>query len=303
MKENKVIRKIIRRGHSEAHHGGSWKVAYADFVTAMMAFFLLMWLLTMVSAEKRVKLANYFKDFSLFEQGGTPIDTSKSISSSFSIMEQSSQNSSNEARGYVKKPPETATIEQIQEKLEKAIQTRLADLKDQILVDTFKGGVRIQVVDNEGKSMFLLGSSELTDNSKKALSVIAENIKNLGNKMAIGGHTDSLSYSSNQYTNWELSTERASAARAFLENNGVETKRLIMVAGYADVEPLVREDPYDPRNRRISILLFDNPSTQSSAKQPVSAEKKPVDPVIDHSIPQAPTVKKPENPVSSGFQN
>ena len=303
MKENKVVRKIIRKRHSEGHHGGSWKVAYADFVTAMMAFFLLMWLLTMVSADKRIKLAYYFKNFSLFEQSGTPIDTSKGISTSLSIIDQSGQNSSNEAHGYVKKPPEEATIEQIQEKLEKAIKTRLADLKDQVLVNIFKGGVRVQVVDKEGKPIFLLGSTELTENAKKALSVIAENIKNLGNKMAIGGHTDALSYSTNRYTNWELSTERASAARKFLENNGVETKRLIMVAGYADVEPLVRENPYDPRNRRISILLFDNPTTQSSANQPVSTDKKSVDPGIDPSVSPTSTEKTPENPVSSGFQN
>jgi chemotaxis protein MotB len=303
VKENKVVRKIIRKGHSGGHHGGSWKVAYADFVTAMMAFFLLMWLLTMVSAEKRIKLANYFKNFSLFEQGGTPIDTYDNVSSSFSIIDRSSQNSANEAHGYVKKPPEEATIEQIQERLEKAVKTRLGELKDQVLIDSFKGGVRIQVVDKEGKPMFLLGSAELTDNAKKALSVIAENIKNLGNKMAIGGHTDALSYSGNRYTNWELSTERASAAREFLENNGVETKRLIMVAGYADVEPLIREDPYDPRNRRISILLFDNPTTQSSADKPLSMEKKLVAPLIDASVSAAATAKKPENPVPSKFQN
>jgi len=262
VKESKVVRKIIRKGHPEGGHGGSWKVAYADFVTAMMAFFLLLWLLTMVAPEKKMKLANYFKDFSIFQESGAGIVNSKGASlrdKSFALIDKRDETPSNEARGTINKRPETVSIDQIQEKLEKAIQTKLADLKDQVLVDTFMGGVRIQVVDKEGKPMFLLGSSELTEIAGKALAVIAENIKDLNNKLAIGGHTDALGYSSKNYTNWELSTERASAAREFLQNHGVDASRLMMVAGYADVEPLIREDPYDPRNRRISILLFDNP--------------------------------------------
>jgi len=253
MKDNKaIIIKKIKKQNAEGSHGGSWKVAYADFVTAMMAFFLLLWLLSMVAQEKRIRLSNYFKHFSIFQQSGT------------SFMEKSSD-MMKEAGESAKQVPQELQAkavanyikpEEFKEAIKKAIEEKLDDIKDQVLVDIFEGGVRIQLVDKEGKPMFELGSSRPTPLAIRILGVIGDNIKNLPNPASVEGHTDSLAYKSTSYGNWELSTERALAARKELETLGLKASRLTRVAGYADTVPLIKEDTEDPRNRRISIILF-----------------------------------------------
>lgn len=246
-----IIKKVKKRGH-EGSHGGSWKVAYADFVTAMMAFFLLLWLLSMVSPEKRARVATYFKSFSLFEKSGSsmvmeyPGSVTGDSGGEFGKLEQD----------FAKGATDVLKPEALKEKLRHEIQSKLSDIQDQVMVDSYKGSVRIQLVDKEGRPMFALGSPELSPDARKILSVIAESIKGLENKIAIEGHTDALSYSSGRYTNWELSTDRASAARKELEQNGINPDKLSMVAGYAATEPLIRDNPNDPRNRRISIMLL-----------------------------------------------
>ncbi len=249
MKDQRVIiKKIIKRGEEESH-GGQWKVAYADFVTALMAFFLLMWLLAMVSPEKRARVAAYFKHFTVFTQSGE------------SVMEKSSEVYDERGKVYKKVPQELGDSlsmkpEEVKETLRNAIEGKLGDIKDQILVDIFEGGVRIQLVDKEGKPMFDLGSSKPTPLALRILQVIGDNIKSMPNPVAIEGHTDSLLYSSTHYSNWELSTERALVARKELEKYGLDPNRLTRVAGYADTVPLIKEDTRDPRNRRISIILM-----------------------------------------------
>lgn len=243
-----IIKKIIKRDEEESH-GGQWKVAYADFVTALMAFFLLMWLLAMVSPEKRARVAAYFKHFTVFTQSGE------------SVMEKSSEVYDERGKVYKKVPQELGDSlsmkpEEVKETLKNAIEGKLGDINDQILVDIFEGGVRIQLVDKEGKPMFDLGSSKPTPLALRILQVIGDNIKSMPNPVAIEGHTDSLSYSSNHYSNWELSTERALVARKELEKYGLDPNRLTRVAGYADTVPLIKEDTRDPRNRRISIILM-----------------------------------------------
>lgn len=259
MKEQKLIIKKIKKVSGEGHHGGSWKVAYADFVTAMMAFFLLLWLITMVSPEKRAKVAAYFKHFSIFEQGGS------------SFMEKSSEVFSEAGESSKKIPYEmfgqgTPSIkpEEFKEAIKRAIEDKLSDIRDQVIVDIFEGGVRIQLVDKEGKPMFDLGSSTPTPIAKRILQVIGDNIKSLSNPVAVEGHTDSLTYKSSSYSNWELSTERALTARKELERYGLDPSRITRVAGYADTVPFIKEDPKDPRNRRISIILMFPQKPQSS---------------------------------------
>ncbi len=251
-KSSKIIIKKVKKGGHGGHHGGSWKVAYADFVTAMMAFFLLMWLLNMTSAEKRAKLSYYFKTFSLFEKGGTSMVMDKTGGAMGDSGTRFSVDSEIEGSGKAAGP----SPEAIEEKIKTEVKSKLNDVQDQIMVDLFEGGVRIQLVDKEGQSLFPVGASEPSAKAKQILGVIAENIKTLGNKIAIEGHTDALNYSSSRYTNWELSTERASAARKELEKNGLDPDRLMMVAGYASTSPLIRDNPNDPRNRRISIILM-----------------------------------------------
>lgn len=246
MKAQKIIiKKVVKKGHG-AHHGGSWKVAYADFVTAMMAFFLLLWLLTMVSQEKRAVLSQYFKHFTLFEKAGQSfMDNPAGISG--------------QGATSVEKAIQTLPImkpEEFKEVLKKAIEEKLGDVKDQIFVDMFEGGVRVQLVDKEGKPMFNIGSSVPTPLALRILQVVGESVIPMPNTVAIEGHTDSLAYKSTTYTNWELSTERALSARKVLEKIGLSENRISRVSGYADTVPFVKEDTTDARNRRISIILL-----------------------------------------------
>jgi chemotaxis protein MotB len=141
------------------------------------------------------------------------------------------------------------TPEKLQEKLKQEMQAKLKGLEDQIMVEVFPGGVRIQLVDKAGQPIFPLGGSVPTEIGRKMLTAVAGSIKDVPNKIAIEGHTDALSYSSNRYTNWELSTERASAARKELETSGLNPDSLALVAGYAATQPLIKDNPNDPRQR------------------------------------------------------
>lgn len=246
MKTQKIIiKKVVKKGHG-GHHGGSWKVAYADFVTAMMAFFLLLWLLTMVSQEKRAVLSQYFKHFTIFEKSGqTFMESPAGISGQGAMT--------------VEKAVQTLPImkpEEFKEVLRKAVEEKLGDVKDQVFVDIFEGGVRVQLIDKEGKPMFNIGSAEPTPLAIRILNVVGESVIPMPNNIAIEGHTDSLAYKSTTYSNWELSTERALSARKVLEKIGLHESRFSRVSGYADTIPFVKEDTTDARNRRISLILL-----------------------------------------------
>jgi len=242
-----IIKKVRKGGHGGAH-GGSWKVAYADFVTAMMAFFLLLWLITMVAPEKRARVSAYFKYFSIYDQSGTSfMDKASEI---FNESGESSQKATQELIAE-----NIANIKDMEEEIKKGIMGKLEDAKDQVVVDTVEGGVRIQMTDKDGSLMFETGSNKLTPKARQILRVIGDNINKLPNKVSIEGHTDALPYAKSDYSNWELSTERASSARRELESNGLDAKRIDRVSGYADKDPLIKDNPQDPRNRRISIIL------------------------------------------------
>lgn len=253
-----IIKKVKSRDY-EGYHGGSWKVAYADFVTALMAFFLLMWLLAMVSPERRAALAEYFSNFSIFEKAGSALQSGEKDSLPPSGPTKAELNEPGATAPPVNPAflPQVQAGEQLKSRLREDIESLLGNLKDQVLVDSFENGVRVQVIDKEGSLMFPLGSATLSGNAIKALTVVAERLKTLDNKIAIEGHTDALTYPTSQYTNWELSTARASAARQELERLGIRQERLLRIAGFAAVEPLIRDDATDPRNRRISILIYD----------------------------------------------
>ena len=227
-------------------------MAYADFVTAMMAFFLVMWLLAMASPENKAALAEYMKNYSIFKESGS------------SFMDKTSQVLNQPDKGFRRSPQDLSrgsgggglTSEELVKKLKKAIKEKLASVKNQVLVDIVEGGVRIQIVDTEGGMMFPSGSSEPTEKAKEILKLVSENIQSLSNRIAIEGHTDAAPFKSAQTTNWELSTARASVARRELEGNGIESSRIARVVGYADQDLLVPENPKDSRNRRISVLIL-----------------------------------------------
>jgi len=275
-----IIKKIKKGGGG--HHGGAWKVAYADFVTAMMAFFLLLWLLNMVSDEKKIALSKYFNEFSLFEKGGqsffvgegggSPVtETSKPSKYPTNIEEGKDippklEEKSNDMELEALKAVEIKK-EKFKEELTKVIEKKLKDLENQIIIEVVDRGVRIQLVDQEkGNSIFERGSVYLTDTAKRALMVITESLNEMPNSIAIEGHTDSLSFSGTKYTNWELSTDRASSARRAMEEFGLNPKRIIQVAGYADTQLLIKNNPADPKNRRISILVGFNKNKQNNQK-------------------------------------
>ncbi len=242
-----IIIKKVNKKH-DGHHGGSWKVAYADFVTAMMAFFLLMWLLAMVSPEKRAALEAYFNNFTVF----------KDYKSSFQEGQGGGPGFINMGTGRTNNAKVVAANRQLKKKIDEAVTKNLKGLENQVMVDVSEDGVRIQIVDNEGSQMFPSGSDQPTEKAQQILSLVGENIKGLSNKIAIEGHTDSIPYRKEQSTNWELSTARASSARRQLEQAGIDPVRIAKVVGYADQQLLYKDNPKDPRNRRISIIVMNS---------------------------------------------
>jgi chemotaxis protein MotB len=277
-----IIKKVKKGGHG-GHHGGAWKIAYADLVTAMMAFFLLMWLLNNVSEEKKEQLSIYFKEFSVFD-GPPPSMT----------MGAGGEKSSDTERlvpimmeGTVGMYAEGKSQEEIlKEAMAKAIEEKLKEYKDELIVDTFDNGVRIQMLYGEGNPFFESASSELTGDARNVLKVIADTVRDMPNQVAVEGHTDAkpLGGPGSRYTNWELSTDRASSARLILQEFGIDPKRMVRVAGYAATQPLIRENPEDPRNRRVSILLFNDP-TQTPADLQNATDGAP-DPLKMSPLPQ-----------------
>ncbi len=256
----KVIIKKVKKKHGEGHHGGSWKVAYADFVTAMMAFFLLLWLLSMVSTEKRAVMAEYFKNFSIFKESGRTFQPG----SAFVITDHIT-------KAELKPENIAAALKAAMKRKGAGKGENGQSGSDQVIIDAVDGGVRIQIVDKEGSPMFQLGSTEPTEKAKEILASVAEVIKDLDQKIAIEGHTDAAPFRGDQITNWELSTNRASAARRMLEGNGLDPSRVARVVGFADTQLYIKDQPKDPQNRRISIILL-QPKESSAVAEAVKKD-------------------------------
>lgn len=263
-----IIIKKVKKKQTGGAHGGSWKVAYADFVTAMMAFFLLLWLLSMVSEEKRIALSEYFRQYSVFQESGSSAVTSKDarLTDAGFVSDIGNQSlkgplrntrgkGENEFRRKNKKNTTTNEDETVK-KIRASIDDKMAGVRDQILVDVIEGGIRIQLIDTEGAMMFPLGAAQPTTKAIEILKLVADNIKEIPGKVVVEGHTDAAQFKGGQITNWELSTSRASAARRELERFGIDPGRIARVVGYADQELLLPLDPLDQRNRRISIIIL-----------------------------------------------
>ncbi|MBM3516789.1 MAG: flagellar motor protein MotB [Alphaproteobacteria bacterium] len=273
-----VIVKRVTGGHDGGHHGGSWKIAYADFVTAMMAFFLLLWLITATTEEQKRGIAEYFTPSAY----STSAAGTSGIIGGSGITERGQADSNSSAPRVVvtvgQPPPgaaeeDTADAEALEElqrqqeeeafaAAEEAIREateanpQLEELNDQILIDMTDEGQRIQLIDHDGEAMFDSGSAEPLATTRQVLTKIAEVVKTMPNKLIITGHTDANAFASEDgYTNWELSADRANAARRILVGTGIRSDRLAEVKGKADTEPLVVADPFLPENRRISIVL------------------------------------------------
>lgn len=298
----KIIIKKVKKKHGEGHHGGSWKVAYADFVTAMMAFFLLLWLLSMVSTEKRAVMAEYFKNFSLFKESGKTFQPGSAfvITDHIKKAELKPENVAMSLRKAIR--GKGAGQQGAQGKAQGQGQGQEEALMEHVRIDAVDGGVRIQIIDKEGSPMFQLGSAEPTEKAREILASVAEVINDQDAKIAIEGHTDAAPFRGDQITNWELSTNRASAARRMLESNGLDPARVARVVGYADTDLLVKESPKDPQNRRISIILLhpkDGGAAMTALKKEAQGSMQPPLPALPASpAPQA----QPGQPPSQARQ-
>jgi chemotaxis protein MotB len=288
-----VIKK--KSGHGgHGHHGGAWKVAYADFVTAMMAFFLLLWLLSITTKEQKQAIANYFDPTSTAETtsgsggvlGGTSMmspgaemSEQKPISSKIPVPgdeaeasdtagkpNDSSGNGTQSGIGDAEKAKAAAAAEaedknfkQVEASIRQAIESvpEMKSMSQNLLVDETPEGLRIQLIDQEGSSMFPSGSNEMYDKTKKLLATVAHIVQKLPNQITIRGHTDSTPYhSAKGYNNWDLSSDRANASRRALVDAGLDPSKIASVIGKADKEPLFKENPAAPENRRISVVLL-----------------------------------------------
>jgi chemotaxis protein MotB len=288
-----IIKKVKKVGHA-GHHGGAWKVAYADFVTAMMAFFMLLWLLNVTTEEQKRGIADYFAPTSASRSmsgsggimSGRSMDTygsRVSDSSRESIIleiapkakdaedDPSSDAESEGARGVADaglnaqvQADEFAELEQrrfqeVEADLKQAIQEMpdFEKLAQHMITDMTPEGLRIQIVDQSTESMFQSGSADMYAHTRRMLSRIGDVVRRTKNRIAISGHTDSTAFDNGKgYTNWELSSDRAQASRRVLVDAGVPENRVASVTGKADQEPLFSENPFLPNNRRISIVLL-----------------------------------------------
>ena len=227
---------IKKKGGHGGHHGGAWKVAYADFVTAMMSLFIVLWL--MGSSEKVKKaVAGYFNDpKGMSSQLGTVLTGSGPAISQL----------------------DTKDLEKLKEKLEAEIKARkdLEKLSKQIEITVTPEGLRIELLEGKNGTFYEIGSAKLSDSGQALLTLLASELKTLPNGLLIEGHTDSTPYSNdNGYSNWDLSADRANSARRILQQDGVRNNQVTQVRGYADQMLRVKDNPTDPSNRRVSILV------------------------------------------------
>ncbi|UXY14302.1 flagellar motor protein MotB [Chitiniphilus purpureus] len=270
-----IVKRIKKGGHG--HHGGAWKIAYADFVTAMMAFFLLMWLLGSVSKGNLKGIADYFNNpFKVASQGGSGAGAAESLI-------QGGGRDLTQDAGQMKKGGNEETeiardrkrLSELKRKFETMINdkaqqnTKLAQFKSQLRLDMVAEGLRIQIVDAQSRPMFKSGSSELEPYARDVLHEISQLLNDVPNAISLSGHTDAQQYAGGQsgFSNWELSAERANASRRELIAGGVANQKVLRVNGFAEEVPLDTKNIYNPVNRRISIVVLNKDAEQDIRDQ------------------------------------
>jgi chemotaxis protein MotB len=253
---------IKRKGAHGGHHGGAWKVAYADFVTAMMSLFIVLWLMN--SSEKVKKaVAGYFND----PKGtGTMMGTTMT------------------GTGETVTMASADNMQKLKEKLEEEIRARkdLLKLSKQIEITITPEGLRIELLEDKNGTFYQSGSARLSDSGQELLGLLAGELRTLPNSLLIEGHTDAAQYSDDTYySNWELSADRANAARRLLQQDGVRGNQVTQVRGYADQLLRVKTNPYDPSNRRVSILVKNQEGMPAAVKEVPGVKEAPVMPKME----------------------
>jgi chemotaxis protein MotB len=255
---------IVKKKESHGgHHGGAWKVAYADFVTAMMALFIVLWLLN-TSKQVQEAVGGYFKD---------PSGTSKMVGTALK--------GSGDNIALTKD-----NIAKLKEELQKAIEKidNFDKLSKQIEITITAEGLRIELLETKTGTFFDLGSPNLNENGKELLAALAREIGKVPNQVSIEGHTDSTPYGGDGYSNWELSVDRANSARKLMSENGLRPDQVSQVRGYADRMLRFKDDPHNPGNRRISVIVQylekqepapNNPSQPDSQRVAAASSKSP----------------------------
>ncbi len=237
------------------HHGGAWKVAYADFVTAMMALFIVLWIMSQ-SQSIRLAVAQYFKNPGI-------------LPGAVGLMEKSDLGGDMPTPGHsqdlqtptpVKPEAKQAndSLEEVKKRIQEVIAQlpELSQLKDQVALEITREGLRIELLERESPTFFDIGSTNVKPEAQKMFTYLAQELGRLPNRITIEGHTDSRPYGTPTYTNWELSTDRAHAVRRLMETAGLKPSQLLAVRGFADRQLRRPEDPLDYQNRRVSIIVM-----------------------------------------------
>ncbi|MCQ8897384.1 flagellar motor protein MotB [Limnobacter humi] len=270
-----VIKKIKKGGHG--HHGGAWKIAYADFVTAMMAFFLLMWLLGSTSEGDLKGISDYFNSplkvalmggegsgtaTSVIQAGGT--DLARSVGQ---IKSGNNEKEVNYNPNSTTEKAEAQRLEQLKGEIEGLIDASdlMKQFKNQIILDLTPEGLRIQIVDERNRPMFDIGSAVLKDYMKDILRNLTKVLNQVPNKLTLSGHTDAAPYAlgNKGYSNWELSADRANASRREMTAAGMSDNKMLRVVGLASSVPLVENDPMAAVNRRIAIVVMNKKAEEA----------------------------------------
>src|SRR5476649_1705862 len=266
---------VVRRKkskHGGGHHGGSWKIAYADFMTAMMAFFLVMWLISISSPKELVQIAEYFRTplAVAITNGPRSSDATSPIPGGGEdpLQQDGEVHKMIQSQGDMR---ETGDLQRLQEKLEQMLisDPRLRDLRPHLMINLTEEGLRIQIIDSQNRPMFQLGSATVEPYMRYILRAIAPVLDDFPNKISLAGHTDDMPYAMGErgYSNWELSTDRANASRRELSAGGLSEGKVLRVMGMGSTMQLKNHPSGDAINRRISILCLTNIlKKQSNAK-------------------------------------
>jgi chemotaxis protein MotB len=283
-----VIKRIKKASHG--HHGGAWKIAYADFVTAMMAFFLLMWLLGSTARGDLNGIAEYFKtplkvamqggsgsgDSSSLIKGGGKDLTRKSGQVQKTEKPQEKKTINLEAAKAQLEKQEKEKLKELKAKLEKAMDSNatLKQFKKQVMMDITSEGLRIQIVDEKNRPMFDSGGAVMKPYTKEILHEISKVMNEMPNKISLSGHTDAVAYSGGErgYSNWELSADRANSSRRELVLSGMDESKVLRVVGLSSAIPFNKQDPNDPINRRISIIVLNKQTEESITKESLAVD-------------------------------
>ena len=270
-----IIIKRVKR-FAGGHHGGAWKIAFADFATAMMAFFLVLWLMSSATPEQLIAIAGYFKDPVGFSDSGSPyvidLGGSPQMSPDQTLNPEVKSTPSPDNVPIDSDTAEAAAEQVEQERLEMLLQElqnkvnenpQLQKFKDQILFEITQDGLRIQIMDAENRPMFDVGSARLKPYFEDILLAMADTIKTVPNKISISGHTDAKPYAgAGGFGNWELSANRANAARRALIAGGYPDPQVARVVGYASSSLYDHANPLNPVNRRIDIIVLTKKAQQ-----------------------------------------